>query len=799
VLVVETFMRGIHLVPSILDRPCIIGIMGRMLLRRLAVRRLVSQVLYCFPVLVLLGCVVLASCVPPQVAIPRSASPEAGDLTLTPVIASTSESQLSQQSTTPTADGNGSSSSATSSATPMSDAPATPRPTAEPSATPTARPLPTATPTPTVPPELAEGKQLKFNGDYGAARKEFASVGREAEDEFLLLEARYALAECYYLDGLHSEAVAVLVDLLDETSQSVHRTQVLFMLGESYAETGLWLESAQAFTQYLEGADTVLADLVQGRIAYAYRKAGRITKSETAYEAAIDASVSPPTTRALLRELGGMLVLQGDYAAALTQYERLAGLAETSYQEAEAELRRAEVLLLMGEDAEAEEHLRTATLAEPTSPYAYEALIKLVDAELPVDSYLRGLIDFHNGAYLPAIDAFHAHLDSGSEEKIAETRDMLARSYQALGAIDLALIEWDRLIDAYPESDLWGETWLQKARLIRSEEGLESGKEIVEVFLEEDPDHANAPEAVSLIATWEEASGDHRAAATYWSSLREDYPDSDLAGLALMQAAINEYRSARYRQAEEHLSDLRRQYPGYRPHSTLLWLGKALLARGSKARALDAWEELIQVAPESYSSARARELALEAGLSLQSTDGVGILATASTGRSEVEDWLREWVPAGSSAFAPGLPIDVSEDAGFLRGLELLEVGERYAGLGSLELVVERWWDDPWALFGLAEVLRDLDAFRLSIMSATRVIDLSPAKGRSEAPRYLLEVAYPTYYSDLVLQEAKNNDIDPLLLYAIIRQESLFESGARSHAAAQGLMQVIPDTGDWVST
>jgi len=37
-------------------------------------------------------------------------------------------------------------------------------------------------------------------------------------------------------------------------------------------------------------------------------------------------------------------------------------------------------------------------------------------------------------------------------------------------------------------------------------------------------------------------------------------------------------------------------------------------------------------------------------------------------------------------------------------------------------------------------------------------------------------------------------LDPLLVLALIRQESLFESLATSHAAAHGLMQVIPATG-----
>ncbi|MGQ9518038.1 MAG: lytic transglycosylase domain-containing protein, partial [Anaerolineae bacterium] len=42
------------------------------------------------------------------------------------------------------------------------------------------------------------------------------------------------------------------------------------------------------------------------------------------------------------------------------------------------------------------------------------------------------------------------------------------------------------------------------------------------------------------------------------------------------------------------------------------------------------------------------------------------------------------------------------------------------------------------------------------------------------------------------------NLDPRLLAAIIRQESLFDDQAQSWAAAHGLMQIIPDTGEWIA-
>lgn len=69
---------------------------------------------------------------------------------------------------------------------------------------------------------------------------------------------------------------------------------------------------------------------------------------------------------------------------------------------------------------------------------------------------------------------------------------------------------------------------------------------------------------------------------------------------------------------------------------------------------------------------------------------------------------------------------------------------------------------------------------------------------SHTPRLLQRLAYPTYFDDLVLAEAAANNLDPLLVFALIRQESLFDPAARSYAQAIGLMQIVPATGEWIA-
>lgn len=50
------------------------------------------------------------------------------------------------------------------------------------------------------------------------------------------------------------------------------------------------------------------------------------------------------------------------------------------------------------------------------------------------------------------------------------------------------------------------------------------------------------------------------------------------------------------------------------------------------------------------------------------------------------------------------------------------------------------------------------------------------------------------FGDLILREAKKNDLAPELIAAVIKQESMFRPHVRSSAGAVGLMQLVPRTG-----
>jgi len=59
-------------------------------------------------------------------------------------------------------------------------------------------------------------------------------------------------------------------------------------------------------------------------------------------------------------------------------------------------------------------------------------------------------------------------------------------------------------------------------------------------------------------------------------------------------------------------------------------------------------------------------------------------------------------------------------------------------------------------------------------------------------------AYPQKYADYVETYAQQYGVPESLVYAVIRTESGFDSGAVSPVGAVGLMQLMPDTFEWLT-
>jgi hypothetical protein len=112
-------------------------------------------------------------------------------------------------------------------------------------------------------------------------------------------------------------------------------------------------------------------------------------------------------------------------------------------------------------------------------------------------------------------------------------------------------------------------------------------------------------------------------------------------------------------------------------------------------------------------------------------------------------------------------------------------------------LIDESGSQPWNLYRLARAFNELDMPHLAARAATRLLWMANSP-LEQTPRALVELAYPLAYPSLVQAAAAEYNLSPLLLLALIRQESFFDPLAVSPAGATGLTQVMPSTGQGIA-
>ena len=81
--------------------------------------------------------------------------------------------------------------------------------------------------------------------------------------------------------------------------------------------------------------------------------------------------------------------------------------------------------------------------------------------------------------------------------------------------------------------------------------------------------------------------------------------------------------------------------------------------------------------------------------------------------------------------------------------------------------------------------------------ALGVLGLTLVIAFDREPRSFIQ-AYPMEYTDLIRRYAGDNGLEPAYVASVILAESSYDPQAVSSVNAQGLMQILPDTGEWIA-
>lgn len=260
--------------------------------------------------------------------------------------------------------------------------------------------------------------------------------------------------------------------------------------------------------------------------------------------------------------------------------------------------------------------------------------------------------------------------------------------------------------------------------------------------------------------------GDMGADALFEVSLSRLERDSWAEALPLLDRAVAFLRDAE-RDAERGLDDAGRER---------YFRARALVSTGKRNEGIAELVEVVRTFPLSY-------YMLQAYSHLRSLDSEAAKRAVELGRAAAE----------AEPFAFPRRIELASPA-FARLVELLRIGEPTAARAELNSIRAESDEGVRELLWGVALLYDRAGYPMISANLARqgihgIVRRWPAGGWERA----WQLAYPKLYSDIVEREARENNLDPALVYAIMREESAFNPRAVSVANAYGLMQLILPT------
>ncbi|HXZ89381.1 MAG TPA: transglycosylase SLT domain-containing protein [Candidatus Binataceae bacterium] len=267
--------------------------------------------------------------------------------------------------------------------------------------------------------------------------------------------------------------------------------------------------------------------------------------------------------------------------------------------------------------------------------------------------------------------------------------------------------------------------------------------------------------------TYEDDGAFDSARADYLAVIRR-YPASEAAADARFRAPFMLYMLGRYDLAAQEFARARarthdpsdRDMFGY-------WEGRTLERDGDAARARAILSLVASSIDSNYYPALAAMRVGGAPASFPAAMAPEIVAVSAP------------AAAGNLAQFHLERLSALRDMG-LRELEPAELRALEAHAGN----------DPALRNFVLRELTDVGAWYDALEMAQRMV-----KRNELDPLVAERLRYPRAYWDLIGSAAGRNELDPLLVAALIRQESLFNPQARSVSDARGLMQLLPSTAE----
>lgn len=380
------------------------------------------------------------------------------------------------------------------------------------------------------------------------------------------------------------------------------------------------------------------------------------------------------------------------------------------------------------------------------------------------DQLLAGRVFLRHGNITRGVTGMRAYLDSGRGGPAERERVMyeVANAYFRAGQYRDAERALLGVAGSVRDPAVASDASYTAARAQYRDGRTDLARETLYRTIRDFPDQPASARAAYLMADLDHDFTDLRRATEFYRHAIRIAPASEEAALARMRLGGSAFAAGRFQDALAEFEAYRRSHPAGRNfQQATYWTGRALAALGRPDDARLRFREAATADPFSY---------------------YGWLAADEVGEPV---WVArlEHAPPRNERYRTLVE-------GALARVDLLrEIGWNDAATFEMERVRRHFERYDGALYDLAEALNER-GFTSAGVALGRAIQRREGAWNVR----LLRIVYPFPYRSIIMAEARDRDIDPFLVVALIRQESMFNAQARSPVGALGLMQVMPRTG-----
>jgi len=680
-----------------------------------------------------------------------------------------------------------------------SSPPVTFTPSVPPTPTVTLTPTPYPTPTPTI--RIDNGDKSLFNGDTENASLEYRAAFKDSTDPGIQVAALWGLARAQAIEGRHVDTLATLQQLISGYPNSIQMAHAYFLQGQTYDQMQRYDEAAAAYQSYLDLKPGVLDSYIQQLRGDALTAAGNYPDALAAYTTA-QAAPHVDDAQVLQIKVAQAHARIGDYATALSLYDSITTNTTNDYTRAQMDYLTGEAYLSLDQKDNAYKSFRHAVENFPLSYYSYLGLVELVNANVEVSWLDRGLTDYFAGQYDVALAAFDHYIASNPADNDGTVYYYRALCLEQLQNYPGAVDGFTYFIQHYSPHPKWADAWNEKSYIqwVYLDQ-YPAAADTLLGYVKAAPSSTQAPDALMSAARILERDGRFDQAGKVWERVANEYPGNDQGPTAVFWSGIMQYRQADYKAAltlfQRSLilsltpEDKARAY---------MWIGKSQQKLGNTNETQAAWQFAQNADPGGYYSERPRDL-LAGREPFKSAPITSLNLDMGAERKDADSWMRLTfnLPAGTDLTGLG---PLAADPRAVRGTELWSLGQYDDARVEFEDLRNSVSTDAVSTYRLANYLLDLGMYRSGIFAARQVLTLAGLNDSTSsmmAPPYFSHVRYGLYFNDLIVPTAQSNGLDPLFVFSVVRQESLFEGFVRSTAGARGLMQIVPSTGATVAT